>query len=202
MILLSGKLYLLFVFAGLALLLILLSLLFEKIRNSINTNINLLVTMLLGGLWHGSSWMFLIWGGLNGLGLVLHKFWEKINPIKNQDNFVYKTGAVLITLCFISFTRIWFRSDDLLIVAGIFERISEHLGLNLILDILIGYKGVMIVMLLGYLIHWIPENMKVKYRNAFASMPLPAMVLAVTVFIFFMYQALSSEMQPFIYFQF
>ncbi|HOF16822.1 MAG TPA: MBOAT family O-acyltransferase [Bacteroidales bacterium] len=46
-------------------------------RKSINTNINLMNTMLLGGLWHGASWNFMIWGGLNGVGIVIYKFWRK-----------------------------------------------------------------------------------------------------------------------------
>jgi alginate O-acetyltransferase complex protein AlgI len=48
-----------------------------KARKSINTNLNLMNTMLLGGLWHGASWNFLIWGGLNGLGILSFKFWKK-----------------------------------------------------------------------------------------------------------------------------
>ena len=51
----------------------------SKARQSINTNINLMNTMLLGGLWHGASWNFMIWGGLNGLGILSYKFWKKIN---------------------------------------------------------------------------------------------------------------------------
>ncbi|MFQ5766780.1 MAG: MBOAT family O-acyltransferase [Acidobacteriota bacterium] len=37
---------------------------------------NLMLTMLLGGLWHGAAWTFVAWGGLHGLGLVLHKIWQ------------------------------------------------------------------------------------------------------------------------------
>jgi alginate O-acetyltransferase complex protein AlgI len=39
------------------------------------TYVNLMLTMLLGGLWHGASWNFIIWGGVQGLGLVIHKLW-------------------------------------------------------------------------------------------------------------------------------
>ena len=45
-------------------------------RKKITTNINSMDTMLLGGLWHGASWNFMIWGGLNGLGMVFYKFWK------------------------------------------------------------------------------------------------------------------------------
>ena len=48
-------------------------------HGSFRTNLNLLITMLLGGLWHGSSWNFIIWGGLNGLGILVYKQWKKIN---------------------------------------------------------------------------------------------------------------------------
>jgi D-alanyl-lipoteichoic acid acyltransferase DltB (MBOAT superfamily) len=45
-------------------------------RRTITTNLNSMNTMLLGGLWHGASWNFMIWGGLNGLGMVIHKIWK------------------------------------------------------------------------------------------------------------------------------
>ena len=44
-------------------------------RKLITTNINSMNTMLLGGLWHGASWNFMIWGGLNGLGMIIYKVW-------------------------------------------------------------------------------------------------------------------------------
>ena len=40
---------------------------------------NLLITMLLGGLWHGAGWTFIIWGGLHGLYLAINHFWRKVN---------------------------------------------------------------------------------------------------------------------------
>ncbi|MBO4340740.1 MAG: MBOAT family protein [Bacteroidales bacterium] len=49
----------------------------EADRKLITTNINSMNTMLLGGLWHGASWNFMIWGGLNGLGMVIYKIWTK-----------------------------------------------------------------------------------------------------------------------------
>src|SRR5690606_2110926 len=45
-------------------------------RKKMTTNINMMNTMLLGGLWHGASWNFMIWGGLNGMGIVIYKFWK------------------------------------------------------------------------------------------------------------------------------
>ena len=50
-------------------------------RKKITTNINAMDTMLLGGLWHGASWNFMIWGGLNGIGMVFYKFWRDWNNL-------------------------------------------------------------------------------------------------------------------------
>ncbi len=202
MVLLSGKLWLIFVLLGLAVVLIVFALTFKNIKQNINTNINLMVTMLLGGLWHGSSWLFLIWGGLNGIGLVIHKFWKTISPFKNTNSLGIKIVLMLITLTFISFTRIFFRSNSLEIVNTIFYRITHHLGLDVFFDVLIGYKIVIGIMLFGYLIHWIPEKIKTNYRHWFAKQPLPIMGAIVIFVVFIMYQLMSGEMQPFIYFQF
>lgn len=202
MILLSGKLWLLFVLLIIASALIIIALLFKNVKQSINTNINLMVTMLLGGLWHGSSWLFLIWGGLNGIGLVIHKFWKNSSPFKNTNSIGIKFILMLITLTFISFTRIFFRSNSLETVNIIFYRITHHLGLDVFFDIIIGYKTVIIIMLLGYIIHWIPEKIKNNYRQGFAKQPLSVMGAIIIFVVFIMYQLMSGEMQPFIYFQF
>ena len=104
---------------------------FTGFKNSVNTNINIMITMLLGGLWHGSSWMFMIWGGLNGLGLVIHKLWQKVSPFGKGDNLFARFFFMLLTLTFISFTRIWFRSDDLQRVIGLLKATFTHLVLDL-----------------------------------------------------------------------
>jgi len=201
-ILLSGIAWLFILLPVLALVFGLLMYFFEGFKKTLNTNINLMITMLLGGLWHGSSWMFMIWGGLNGLGLVIHKLWLKISPFKNSTNFIVKVLCVLLTLAFISFTRIWFRSDDLETVANLFDRIQHHFGADLLLPVLVSYRTVLLVMLTGYLIHWLPERFKNSYRTLFSKSPVPVMGLVVVMAVFILYQAMSADMQPFIYFQF
>ncbi|MCC6371486.1 MAG: MBOAT family protein [Bacteroidia bacterium] len=202
LVLLSGKLWLLFAFLGLALGTLLLALAFKKLQQAIHTNINLMVTMLLGGLWHGSSWLFIIWGGLNGLGLVVHKFWVKISPFKGGEKWYVKFLLMLFTLSFISFTRIFFRSSNLQTVENLLERMNLHMGLNLFWNVMMGYNKVFLLIVVGYLFHWIPENIKEKYRQWFASRSFAAMGFIAVLIIFVIYQLMSGEMQPFIYFQF
>ena len=65
------------IFVGIALLMILISHFSKDRKKSIIANLNRFITMLLGGLWHGASWNFIIWGGLNGIGMIAFQFWKK-----------------------------------------------------------------------------------------------------------------------------
>ncbi len=47
-------------------------------RKKVYANLNSFITMLLGGLWHGASWNFMIWGGLNGIGMIVYKVWKEM----------------------------------------------------------------------------------------------------------------------------
>jgi len=105
--------YILLAFWWIAGTLFVLSLIFEKVKSWVNTNVNLMITMLLGGLWHGASWNMIIWGGLNGLGLVVYKLWRKISPYEKINSAWSNTLKIVLTLTFISFTRIFFRSNDM-----------------------------------------------------------------------------------------
>lgn len=202
MVFLSGKLWLLYVLLGLSGCLVVMAWASATLARHINTNINLMVTMLLGGLWHGSSWLFLIWGGLNGVGLMVHKWYQRVSGFPAATSYFTRFLLMLVTLAFISFTRIFFRSPTMEVVNEIFVRVSSHLGIGLFLNVLKGYWFVIALMAVGYAIHWVPESWKVKYRYWFASRPLWMMGLLVICAVFAMYQLMSGEMQPFIYFQF
>jgi len=202
LVLLTGKLWLIPVMIAIAVVVLIIAYFSETFLKNINTNINLMVTMLLGGLWHGSSWLFVIWGGLNGIGLIIHKYWAKISPFKNNNKLAIKFILMLVTLTFISFTRIFFRSSSLEIVNTIFYRISNHFGQDLFLKVIEGYRWVFALLLLGYLIHWIPEKTKIAYRTWFASRSFLVMTLISYAALFLIYKLMSGEMQPFIYFQF
>ncbi len=77
-IILSGSWVVSAVFVGLAAVLFVVGHFRPERRKKILANINRFITMLLGGLWHGASWNFIIWGGLNGIGLVVYQFWKEM----------------------------------------------------------------------------------------------------------------------------
>lgn len=78
-LILSGSIYASLIIIGIAMIVGLVAWLRPGKRIKIITNLNSFITMLLGGLWHGASWNFMIWGGLNGVGMIIYKFWRDMN---------------------------------------------------------------------------------------------------------------------------
>lgn len=232
-------------------------------KKNLTSNMNRLNTMLLGGLWHGASWNFMIWGGLNGIGMIVYRFWKDwdvymrtaviafitivcgaiayLFPAPVWNIAVVWAGIIFIgtfvrliynllggqsplsklemcwavfqTFVFITWTRLFFRAGSNLDPAEANEKawntaknmvgqIGGTWDCSLIPDITVAYANVFVLIILGMLIHWIPENFKRRYRLWFAQMPLPVMAFSVALFVFVIYQFITADLQKFIYFQF
>ncbi len=202
-VIISGDLFYFYLFLGTAFALWLLGEIVPASKYHFYTNINLLVTMLLGGLWHGASWQFVIWGGLNGLGIVVYKYWRKISPFgKEQKGIWGQLIGVLVTFNFITFTRIWFRGENTEISRQILNQITQNFNIDIIPQVLWGFKNVFALMLVGFIIHYLPSTFKKQYEQYFVRMPIGAKALVCISAILLIYQAHSSDLQAFIYFQF
>ncbi len=171
-------------------------------KGRFRTNVNLMITMLLGGLWHGASWQFVIWGGLNGVGLVIYKYWRKISPFSGNNHWIVRFYAIFLTFNFITFTRIWFRATSMERANNIMYKIANDWNFDLLPEMIASYKEVFIVMLIGFVVHWLPSSFKTKYKGWFVQSPIWVKALAVVSVVFIVYQVRSAELQPFIYFQF
>jgi len=168
----------------------------------VNTNINLMLTMVLGGLWHGSSWNFVTWGTLNGVGLVVYKNWKKISPWADKSKAYNKALGLVLTLVFITFTRAWFRSPTWEGAVRILSKIPSDFGWDAVGEVLLANWKFYVVLILGYLIHWIPSAYKEKMRQWVSAASVWTLFLLSVAAIAVIYQILSAEVQPFIYFAF
>ena len=83
------------------------------------TLINLFLTFLIGGIWHGAGWTFVFWGFLHGLALVIHRLWS-LTKIK-----LPKVLAWFITFNFVNFAWVFFRAKDfnsaIKVIKGMFD---------------------------------------------------------------------------------
>ncbi len=190
------------IFVGSVVVIYILARFLPKFKKWINTNINIMITMLLGGLWHGASGKFILWGGLNGLGIVVYKLWKKISPYDSSNHWAIHIWRIFLTFNFITFTRIWFRSDSMEKASQLLNQMLHHFNLQLLPQVLYHYRIVFIVMLAGYIIHWLSVKTKDWYRGLFIKSPIYVKALAVVVIVFLIYQAKITGLQPFIYFQF
>ncbi len=80
------------------------------------TYVNLMITMLLCGLWHGASWNFVFWGGLHGVGLAIHRVWKNWDPLKSANNLrafraAWSVIARLLTLGLVLVGWVFFRAQ-------------------------------------------------------------------------------------------
>lgn len=171
-------------------------------KNQVNTNINLMLTMLIGGLWHGASWKFVIWGGLNGVGIVVYKLWRRISPYEFNNQWYVRFWKIGLTFAFITFTRIYFRGESMEHIDRWYRQVANHMDLHYAWEVLVHYQLVFWVMLIGYITHWLPETTKLRIENAYSKSPVSVKVLFAAITGVVCYQAFSTDFQPFIYFAF
>jgi len=171
-------------------------------HGKVRTNFNLMLTMLLGGLWHGASWQFVIWGGLNGLGLIVYKYWRRISPFKDNKTWAVRFYAIFLTFNFITVTRIWFRAQTMEAANSIMHQITNAFNFAQIGEIILAYKNIFAVMLIAMIIHWLPVKTKDAYKSIFINSPEWVKVASIMIAVFIIWQVRTADLQAFIYFQF
>lgn len=187
---------------GSVLLIVFFALVSPVFRKHLFTNINIMLTMLIGGLWHGASWKFVIWGGLNGLGILVYKYWRRISPWEKYNNRFSVFWKILLTFTFITFTRIYFRGESMEQINAWYNQVGTNMGWDTAWNVIVKYKTVFIVMFVGYLTHWLPVRTKVAIEHRFAESHIVTKVVLSVLTGIICYQAYSASFQPFIYFQF
>jgi D-alanyl-lipoteichoic acid acyltransferase DltB (MBOAT superfamily) len=171
-------------------------------KGKFRTIVNILVTMLLGGLWHGANLRFIIWGGLHGIALSFNKLWSYIFGERTNRGRIRTAISVFLTFQFVSFCWIFFRTQDTHGVLLMMRQIIYDFMPASFTTVLAAYGGAFALMAAGYLIHFLPERVKESYRGLFIRIPLPAQMIIVLLIAFLLHQMSTSEVMPFIYFRF
>lgn len=215
-------------------------------RGKLRTYVNLLITMVLGGLWHGASWTFVFWGFMHGIALAIDRllketkqylrmkanaFLDKLDQLALEEeaqgikssgineyirqarwfmqgwvslvvSVLSHLGGVIFTFHFVCFCWIFFRADSYEIAKDIIYRIMNEFNGQLAWQVMTGYREVFLLMLLGYLLHFLPDDLDRVVSNRFIQSPVLVKALTAAVVFWLVIQTRSAEVQPFIYFQF
>ena len=161
--------------------------------------------MLLGGLWHGASLKFVFWGGLHGFALAVHKLISEtkitmaLSPVARKLGTM---GGVFITFHFVCFCWIFFRATSMEASGQMINQIIQNFRPELFFDFLMGYKGVIGLMIMGYTLHLLPKKIEWEVQDQVTKAPLLAKAAFLTMIILIVVQVKSAGIQPFIYFQF
>ncbi len=190
-------------------------------KGKIRTYINLMITMLLGGLWHGAAWRFVFWGGVHGMGLALHK---ALSPLldKIPSGRWVRGISWLLTFHFVIFLWIFFRAGDIAIYPIVAEqvdlqpqiingyrvawmmidRVLNQFDFFYIIPFWKARKLWLFLLTIGFAMHFTPEHLWKKWQKRF---PRYSWGVKFLVFLFvaqLVIQFSGQSVQPFIYFQF
>ncbi|GDX51553.1 alginate O-acetyltransferase [Bacteroidota bacterium] len=169
-------------------------------KGKLRQYVNLFITMLLGGLWHGASWNFVFWGFLHGVALAIDKLFRTI--VNVPKTFLMRALGVLLTFHFVSFCWIFFRAQDFATATEMLSRIFGNFEGAIATQWMRGYAFVFALIVFGYLTHFIPAKWNSKSEIILSRAPIIAQSLALVFVIWMVIQVKSAEIQPFIYFQF
>ena len=177
--------------------------------------LSLIATMLIGGLWHGAAWTFVIWGLLHGLGLGGLRAVERIR--KNRRGTVLRSRpplqairasaaalaglrgaiAIMFTFNFVCLTWVFFRADRLDQAIALLRTIT-----NGTLSVVNVSVSALVIIGLGLVSHFIPESFINAARGGFVRLPAFAQAALLFAICVGLYEVASSDVMPFIYARF
>ncbi len=201
--------------------------------------LNLIITMLLGGLWHGASLNFILWGGIHGIILAFDKMWHSLcpslsplpqkrkaattpnaspsvtsspapvpdaspsgTPSSTHCPLSIKVISSLITFHIVASLWVLFRASTFQIASDVFTQIFTAFHPAVLGQWLSSYWPVALLMALGYTLHFLPSTWCNHTRRSVSQLPLPLQAILLVIVIWIVIQVKSSDVQPFIYFQF
>lgn len=174
-------------------------------KGEFRTYVNLIITMLLGGLWHGANWTFVIWGGLHGMYLSVHKLLLRGRKIKerfeytNFSSLLIFSSKVLLTFSLVLITWLFFRAENFsqsFFIIGKF--INWENGEFTMRFFRITVVFVFVVFLFDFLEYYTRKH---SFLSLIRSLPIRFAVMSALFFVTLLYMFQSNPL-PFIYFQF
>lgn len=168
-------------------------------RGRLLTLRNVMITMILGGIWHGASWRMALWGGVHGVGLCLTRlFWWRYGMPSGAEPFLRTAASWTVTFMSVMLARIFFRAESMDRAYQMFAGLvpdGTWAAPNLT-------PRVLIALAVATVLHFGPTNLYPRVAEVFARLPIPARATALVGIALVVKQVADFEVQTFIYFQF
>ena len=172
---------------------------------------NLMLTMVLGGLWHGASWNFVIWGALHGGALAVNRAWQRRHHVKRPlepigaeqappHGRVFtmpRVIAIITTFHFVCFAWIFFRAPTFAHATAVLARLGK---LSTGAPNLSG--RVLAVLALGLVTHFLPRDVFARIQGVFGRSPALVQGVVLAACAYALHFAAGAKAEPFIYGQF
>ncbi|MFI5149302.1 MAG: MBOAT family O-acyltransferase [Bacteroidia bacterium] len=160
----------------------------------------LLLTMLIGGFWHGANWKFIFWGAGHGALLILHKLFSKVFP--GAKGRIFRFFSWLLTFCCVALLWIPFRAQSVEDTWLIYGKIFSAFNPAVIIGLAQANPLLFILFFIGFVFTLLPFAVKALMRKKYDEMDFYLKVILFVIIIQVILQVRSSTVQPFIYFQF
>lgn len=163
---------------------------------------NLMTTMVIGGLWHGASWMFTIWGALQGLFLIGHK---ELGSSKPSDAITPKWRVALnvfLTFNLIAISFVFFRANSLEDVHTMATQVFTNFHVSVAPQFFEGYLLIVLAIVFGFILHFLPRRYTRSAKKCFIGLPIIVQAIIFALVLLVIVQVRSSDIVPFIYMQY
>jgi D-alanyl-lipoteichoic acid acyltransferase DltB (MBOAT superfamily) len=168
-------------------------------RGKARTYLNLMITMFLGGLWHGASWTFVVWGGLQGFYMVGHRLWTGCPARAIQRlraNTAWAWVARLLMFHAVCFGWVFFRSSTISLAGMMLKRLGSRGAVTL------AAWPAVAMMVLGLFGQYVPRLWRRGVEATMSRLPMLWSGTALAFGVFFIEMLGPTGVAPFIYFQF
>jgi D-alanyl-lipoteichoic acid acyltransferase DltB (MBOAT superfamily) len=163
-------------------------------KGRVNTYRNLMLTFLLGGLWHGAAWNFVLWGGLHGGGLAAERWWSDRGH--RQPRFPLLRW--LLAFNFVCFAWVFFRADSLTTVGELGRQIIHDGSMPTTVT-----SALLLAMLAGMVLHFVPQWPLTRLQETLARLgPVAQGVSFASVLVVVSVVLTGQGVAPFIYYRF
>ena len=160
--------------------------------------VNLVITMMIGGLWHGAGWTFLVWGAWHGVGLAVHRWWRVLRgERKPSPAWAARFARAVLTFHFVLIGWIFFRASNLDTARDILYQITS--GTISFANITPAF---VLVAVIAAAAHYVPRSWYDGGLRLYCRSPYYAQAAAIAALIVAIRYAAGASSAPFIYSRF